>query len=705
MTDYATPLTSLPAVVIDTETTGLDADKARVVQIAGVRIRGGIVEGATPPSGDAYDRLVNPGIEIPPASTAIHGIADVHVASAPAFAEIAGEFARFMGSDIVIGHTIGYDLTLLRREHERAGLPWCHPSSLDVRMLAQLAAPSLAGYGLEQLCEWLGIEIEGRHSATGDALATARVFVELLPRLRQRNIRTLAEAQAASRELVEKSVQTVSGVVELAVADDTLQIDATELWRVDSFPYRHRVGEVMSTPPAFVESDTPLRDVMRRLIERNLSSVFVRGTGGETGIVTERDVLRVLDREGARALDRLAHEIMSGGLKTVSAQAYVYRAIGRMDRLGLRHLGVHDENGEVVGAVTTRNLLRHRATTAVILGDAIASAPDAPALARAWGRMPVMARTLVDDGVDPRTVASVISSEICNLTRRAAQLCEIRMLEAGRGGPPVPYAVLVLGSAGRGESLLAADQDNAIVYAGGEPGGAEDEWFEAMSVHMADVLDEAGVPYCKGGVMAKNSPWRKSAAGWRETVNLWVRRTQPQDLLNVDIFFDAVPVHGDRALGEAIWRHAYEAGKRSPLFIKLLSELLKDWRSPFTLFGGLNTDPAGRIDLKRAGLLPLFTGARVLSIKHGIEARSTPERLQGVADAGIGSRDDTRAMKSAHRTILGAMLDQQIADAQAGVPLSPKIDPKRLGKAARKALGEALKQVPVIIDHVREGRF
>ena len=67
---------------------------------------------------------------------------------------------------------------------------------------------------------------------------------------------------------------------------------------------------------------------------------------------------------------------------------------------------------------------------------------------------------------------------------------------------------------------------------------------------MSDILDAAGVPLCKGGVMARNREWRKSVADWRTTIDGWVRRQRPADLLNVDIFFDAVPVHGDVRLGE-----------------------------------------------------------------------------------------------------------------------------------------------------------
>ena len=129
----------------------------------------------------------------------------------------------------------------------------------------------------------------------------------------------------------------------------------------------------------------------------------------------------------------------------------------------MRHLGVCNAQGEVVGALTSRNLLQNRASTAIVLGDAIEAAPDTVTLGRAWAGLPLLARDLIAEDVDPRTIAAIISSEIRALTRRATQLAEQRMLETGKGPPPERYAVLVLGSAGRGESLLAASRASPMV--------------------------------------------------------------------------------------------------------------------------------------------------------------------------------------------------------------------------------------------------
>jgi CBS domain-containing protein len=696
-TSHSTSLIALDAVALDTETTGLDARTARLVQIAALRLSGGNLLPE-----ERFEALVNPGRPIPQSAIAVHGITDAMVAGAPPFSAITPALEAFTGTATIIGHTIRYDLAILHREYAVAGRPAPPFRALDVRTLAQLAAPTLADYGLERLCEWLGVTIVGRHTATGDARAAGEVFLALVPLLRAKGIRTLAEAEAACRALAER--EAAAGASAVLPSSPASASGSTAVARLDSFLYRHRVRDVMSAPPVFAAPDTTLRDAVRLLIDRKVSSVLVRAASGEVGIVTERDVLRAIDAGGEASLAAAIGPIASAPLQTVGEDDFLYRAIGRIQRLGFRHLGVTDARGEIVGAVTSRNLLRHRATSAIVLGDAIDNAGAPPALAAAWAQLPLMAQSLMDEEVDPRTISAVVSAEICAMTRRAAELAELHMKSDGAANPPVPYAVLVLGSAGRGESQLAADQDNAIVYAEGAEGGPEDRYFETLAQHMNETLDAAGVPLCKGGVMARNRAWRKSVADWRATIDAWVRRQRPEDLLNVDIFFDAVPVHGVARLAETIWEHAYTCGHAARDFQNLLIETARQRGSAFTLFGKFRTDAKGRIDLKRHGLMPIFTAARVLSIKHDVRARSTAERLRGAAAKGAAAPETVEAILDAQRTILAAVIAQQLADTEAGIPLSPRVAPERLGKAERAKLKAALETVDEAVGLVSEGR-
>lgn len=191
----AAPLIALDAVAIDTETTGLDPRKAWIVEIGAVRLVAGRLVS------DSLRRRVRPPGSIPAVATAIHGIDDAAVAAAPAFANVWPELLTFVGGRAVIGHAIGFDLAIFKRECERAEIAWSSLRTLDTRLLAKIAAPDLADHSLDTVASWLGIAATDRHSALGDAVTAARILIAILPHLRERGIRTLAEAEQACRAL------------------------------------------------------------------------------------------------------------------------------------------------------------------------------------------------------------------------------------------------------------------------------------------------------------------------------------------------------------------------------------------------------------------------------------------------------------------------------------------------------------------------
>ena len=217
----------------------------------------------------------------------------------------------------MIGHAIGFDCAVLARECSRIGKTWQSPLTLDTQMLAQIAEPELAGYSLEKSAAWLGVEIINRHSALGDATAAAQIFCALVPRLRERGIRTLGEATRACRGLTNMLDQQHSaGWAESASTENAPTGQRGE--RVDTYPYRHRVGAIMTAPAKSIGSEAPLGAALERLMRERTSSLFVFSGPGDgpvlpdqAGIVTERDVLRAFDAHGAAALTLPVRQVMS----------------------------------------------------------------------------------------------------------------------------------------------------------------------------------------------------------------------------------------------------------------------------------------------------------------------------------------------------------------------------------------------------------
>lgn len=691
----ALPLGLVPAVVMDTETTGLSTSSDRIVEIAAVRITDGRAE---PDS--AFQVLVNPGIAIPAPSTAIHTISDADVADADGIADVIPEFSRWTGNAIMIGYSIGFDLAILKAEHLRHGLRWSAPRSLDVRHLVELVADDLPEQSLDTAAAWLGVPVTDRHRALGDAMVTLDVFQALLPKLKQYGILTLAQAERACLERASRRHgEAHAGWHDVVAPDRIAPSDVTEYARIDSFPYRHRARDIMHSPPVSVSGTTTMSDALTLTLRQQVSSVFVNHRRGsdETGILTERDMLRAIEADGTKALDTPVSRIAAFPLVTIAADEFVYRAISVMARRGFRHLGVTGADGKLVGALSARDLLKQRADTAVALGNDIDMATSTDELGKVWARLTTVVRALVSEDVDPRDIAAVISRELRALTHRACALAEATMELRGKGSPPQPYAMFVLGSGGRGESLLAMDQDNAIVFAKGDPGDKADLWFSELGTIVANTLNDAGVSHCKGGIMASSSEWRMDAIHWRDVVSQWLSKSRPEDILNADIFFDAKTVHGDEVLAESLRRDALTAAQSAHGFLNAMQMRAGEFASPVGWFGKWKlTD--GRVDLKRAGLMPLFSAARVLALRHGVSELSTPGRFEAVRDAGIEAAHVIDDLTEAHKILLSAILRQQLRDIEAGLKLGNSIDPSQMKGHDTQQVRWAIDQVPKVRD-------
>jgi DNA polymerase-3 subunit epsilon/CBS domain-containing protein len=369
-------------------------------------------------------------------------------------------------------------------------------------------------------------------------------------------------------------------------------------------------------------------------------------------------------------------------------------------------LAVIDETARrVVGALTQRDLLKLRAGAALVLGDDVDEAPDEAGLGRAWAKLPAMARALSAEGLPAAEVGAIVARELGALTRRAAVFAEEHLIMEGLGPAPCSYAVLVLGSAGRGESLLAMDQDNAIVFARGEPDGPEDRWFAAMGKIMCHTLDAVGVPLCKGGVMASEPGFRGSVETWRERMATWIARSNPQDLLNVDIVFDARVVHGDPGQATALMQEFRSVAMASPPFLKLLAATHGNSAAPLGFFGKLRGDDEGRIDLKRQVISRTVAAARVMALRHGVPASTTAGRLDGVREKGVGGAADLVGMREGLAHAQDLLLAAQLADIAAGRQPCDRAPLAAMSAEDQNRLKGAIQRLSNLDEIVREALY
>ena len=157
--------------VVDVETTGVRAFRGdRIMEIAVVRLDGTV----------AFHSLVNPGIPIPQFVAGLTGIDAKLVRDAPTFDMIAGKLLQVFEGCVFVAHNARFDWAFVSTEIERAtGMLLQGPRVCTVR-LARKLLPDLPRRNLDTVSYHFGIEIEGRHRATGDAVAAAKCLARLL---------------------------------------------------------------------------------------------------------------------------------------------------------------------------------------------------------------------------------------------------------------------------------------------------------------------------------------------------------------------------------------------------------------------------------------------------------------------------------------------------------------------------------------------
>lgn len=168
-------------ISLDLETTGLDPERDRIIEIGAVKFQGKEVL-------DTFHTLVNPHCPLPYRIRLLTGITTEELAAAPPFSAVAASFLSFVGSYPLVGQNINFDLNFLRSQ----GVSFPN-ITYDILELANILLPQLFDYSLPMLAKQLGVPCSVHHRALADAITAKEVFLTLLDKASELDLRLVAE--------------------------------------------------------------------------------------------------------------------------------------------------------------------------------------------------------------------------------------------------------------------------------------------------------------------------------------------------------------------------------------------------------------------------------------------------------------------------------------------------------------------------------
>lgn len=453
--------------------------------------------------------------------------------------------------------------------------------------------------------------------------------------------------------------------------------------------------------------ETTVAEAASALARHRIGAGIIADQDGRTlALITQRDIAaKALTLEN---LDVPALQIADRTYLRFSEQDALYLAIGRMRAERREFCVVSDRRGRMTGVLSLNYALQAATAPQMQRIDSLTGPDNEQGLARAKAAQASLVHQLLEEGRPPTEIQLLLSRFNIDLYRRCVSLT-LRKLESDGFGPaPVDFCVIVMGSAGRGESLLAPDQDNGLIledYADAEH-NTVDAWFRVFAERLVDGLDAIGIPRCKGDVMATNPLWRKTLPQWQAQVQLWTDRNIIAALRLADIFFDFQPVWGKRELSTRLRETVTDLCQARPGFLRRLYEDDQDKGVALGLFDRFildqdDPDHKGEINLKLTGLIPLVEATRILSLREGLPETGTPGRIRGLAAKGVISANEEDYLLGAHRHITRLLLRRQAMEAEAGEPLSNHVHPGDLTTRESDMLVDSLKAIRRLAKSVR----
>ncbi len=456
-----------------------------------------------------------------------------------------------------------------------------------------------------------------------------------------------------------------------------------------------KARKILARDPVTLEATASIQEAAILMAEENVTSLLIiRPTEELTeeddeqllGILTDRDLcIRVL----AQGIDTNipVSEVMSYDVVSLDYNAYVFEAMLTMLRYNVHHLPILKDK-KPIGIIGMTDIVRYESQNSLLLVSSIFQQTSVEDLKQVSEQVKDCFVRMVNEDANAHMIGRAMSVIGSSFKQRLAELAEQEF-----GPAPIPYCLVAMGSMARDEQLIVTDQDNALILDNSYDVEIHGEYFEKFAKFVCDGLAACGYAYCTGDIMATNPEWRKTRAEWEECFGNWIDNPTPERLLNSNIFFDLLGVHGRVKWAEQLSSFIVRRAKRNNRFLACMVYNAIRRTPPLGFFKDFVMEKDGRhrnsINLKRRGTAPLADLIRVHSLAIGSRSQNSFDRLDDINDAGILPKGRGLDLRDAMELIYMVRIRHQALDIENGEEPDNNIEPENMSEFERRNLKAA----------------
>ncbi len=457
--------------------------------------------------------------------------------------------------------------------------------------------------------------------------------------------------------------------------------------------FNQPILQIASRATVFGTPDMTIQQVAMRMKEENSTYLIIPSEDPQSaGIITESDLTRKVIATGYD-IHQPSVDVMSSPLHTIDGRSMISEALMAMMENDVKHLAVTGDGANIVGVVSNRELISAQGQSPLFLLRGISRAESLEELFEQHEKLPGIVKGLISSGASARNINRMITTVSDTILKKV-----MAMVMDELDAPPVSFAFMILGSEGRGEQTLKTDQDNAIVFDDVSEAEMPEtaSFFLEVGKRACTMLDKIGYALCDGDVMAQNPNWCQPLSKWMTYFLQWIHAAEPEDLLQASIFFDFRCGYGDQQLVDALRDHLHGSIGSWSGFLRHMTENALYFKPPLGFFRNFVVESKGEhrdaFDIKSA-MMPIVDFARVYSLKYGVPATNTLDRLAQLREKGEISKEEYVEMEKAYSFLMQLRLLRHVTAMEHQQKPDNFINPKRLSRIEQTMLKEVFKRV------------